>query len=377
MAEPIYLDYNATTPVAPEAVEALSAAAREAWGNPSSAHAYGRRAAEVLARAREQVASLVGCAPDEIVFTSGGTEADNAAIIGVAEALAGCGRHVVTSAIEHPAIEAACAYLEGRGFSVTRVGVDREGRVDPGAIARALGPETTLVSVMHSNNETGVLQPIREIASLTRPRRIVLHSDAAQSVGKVKVDVNELGCDLLTIAGHKLYAPKGVGALVLRRGTPFAGFMRGGGQESGRRAGTESTPLVAALGAACEVASRNLASGGEARLGALRDRLAAALGRELGPLVIHGARAARLPNTLSAALPGTDAGHLLERLPEVAASAGAACHAGQSTPSHVLRAMGVPAGIARSTLRLSVGRPTTEAEIDAAAAAIARAARDA
>lgn len=371
MPDPIYLDYNATTPVAPEVVEATLPALRDLWGNPSSAHVYGRRAAEALGRSRSEVASLLGCDDDEVVFTSGGTESDNAAIIGVAEALVERGRHVVTCSIEHPAVEESCAYLESRGWRITRVGVDSSGRVDPVSVASALSHDTALVTIMHANNETGVIQPIREIADLVRPRGVVLHTDAAQSVGKLAVRVDDLGADLLTIAGHKLYAPKGVGALYIRRGTPFAGFLHGAGHEGGRRSGTECTPLIVALGAACALAQRELAER-SAHLRAMRDRLELTLRAKLPDLTAHGSGVERLPNTLSVAFPGVDATRLLERLEHVAAAAGAACHAGETEPSGVLQAMGVPAALALCTLRLTTGRPTTITEIDAAAAEISR-----
>ena len=373
MKDPIYLDYNATTPVAPEVIEAMTPALRDLWGNPSSSHVFGRRAQAALDRARSQVASLLGCETDEVVFTSGGTESDNAAILGVAEALADRGRHIVTTIIEHPAVEEPCAHLERRGWKITRVSVDSEGRVDPVEVAAALGTETVLVSVMHANNETGVLQPIREIAALTRPRGIVLHTDAAQSVGKVAVRTNDLDVDLLTIAGHKLYAPKGVGALYLRRGTPFAKTMHGAAHESGRRSGTESTPQVVGLGAACALAEAELETRG-AHLLAMRDRLESALRARLPGLVSHAAQAERLPNTLLAAIPGVDANVLLSRLDGVATAAGAACHAGAREPSRVLRAMGVSDDLALCTLRLTVGRGTSADEIDSAAEQISDAA---
>ena len=372
MGDPIYLDYNATTPVAPEVIDAMLPALRCLWGNPSSDHVYGRRAAEAIDLARSQVASLLGCHADEVVFTSGGTESNNAAIVAVAEALAGRGRHVVTSAIEHPAVEEPCAYLERRAWQGSRVGVNRDGRVDPAAVAALLTNETVLVTIMHANNETGVVQPLGEIAVAARARGAVFHTDAAQSVGKLPVRVDDLGVDLLTVAGHKLYAPKGVGALYIRRGTPFGRFVHGAGHEAGRRAGTENTAQIVGLGAACALAEREM-DDRVTHMRAMRDRLAVALRDKLPNLVVHGAQAERLPNTLSVALPGVDANHLLARLAGVALAAGAACHAGKSEPSSVLRAMGVPDELAVCTLRLTVGRPTTPEEIDAAAEAITRA----
>ena len=374
MPDPIYLDYNATTPIAPEVLTAMDTAMRQAWGNPSSPHALGRRARAALEQARSQVASLLACAPDEIIFTSGGTESDNAAILGVAEALAQRGRHLVTTAVEHAAVEQACRQLEDRGFEVTRVGVDRAGCVDVGAVVAAVRADTTLVSVMHAQNETGVLQPVAEIAAALRGRGVLLHSDAAQSVGKIPVQVDSLGVDLLTVAGHKLYGPKGIGALYLRRGTPLAPLLRGAGHEAGRRAGTENVPAAVGLGAACELAEREL-PGRAAHLGELRDRLADGLRRRVPDLVEHGAGSARLPNTLAVALPGTVGHAVAARAECVAIAAGAACHSGNPHVSAVLRAMGVAESLALATLRLTVGRPTTVREVDAAAEHIAAAAR--
>ena len=365
MQSAIYLDFNATTPPALEVIEAIDGALREGWGNPSSDHPSGRRARAILDRARLQVASLLGAAPDEIVFTSGGTESDHAAILGVTEASRHRGRHVVISAIEHPAVEEACRALESTGGTVTRVGVGPDGRLDPADVERALRPDSVLVSIMHANNETGVIQPIQEIARLAHERGVRVHTDAAQSVGKIPVGVDDLGVDLLTVAGHKLYAPKGVGALYVRRGTPIAPWLRGGGQEKGLRGGTEPVPTIAGLGAACALAERE----GERRslrLAATRDRLETALRAAIPSLVVHGSGAPRLPNTLSAAIPGIRAARLLGALEGVAASAGAACHAGHDAPSAVLLAMGLPPEIAGATIRFSTGRPTTAEEVDEA-----------
>ncbi len=348
--ETIYLDHNATTPVAPEVLEAVCAALRDDWGNPSSGHSHGGRARAAVERAREQVAGLLGCRPDEVVFTSGGTESDNTAVIGVAEALEARGRHLVISAIEHPAVEEAAASLERRGWSAGRAGVDREGRVIVADLEALLRPDTVLVSVMHANNETGVVQPVREIAEVARRRGIVVHTDAAQSAGKIATRPDELGVDLLTIAGHKLYAPKGIGVLYVRRGTPLAPFLRGAAHEGGRRAGTENVAGIVGLGVACALAARELEERARA-MAAARDRL-------------------------EAALPGVDANALLAGLDGVAASAGAACHSGGSTPSRVLLAMGVAPDLARCTLRLTTGRSTTLADADLAASRITAAAAD-
>ena len=367
MHEPIYLDYNATTPVAPEVADAMDHAVRELWGNPSSNHVWGRRAREAVDQARSSVAGLLGCEPDEVIFTGGGTESDNSAILGVAEAAAGRGRHVVISAVEHAAVDRPCRLLESRGYEVTRIGVDAHGRTRTSEAAAALRADTVLVSVVHAQNETGVLQPVREIADLARAREIVLHSDAAQSAGKIPVDVRELGCDLLTVAGHKLYAPKGVGALYVRRGTPFASLLRGASHESGRRAGTENVPGIVGLGVACELARRELPAR-TAHLTEMRDRLERTLLERLPELTIHGAAVPRLPNTTSVAFPGVLAADLAAAAPGIALSLGAACHSARPEVSHVLRAIGVPDEIALGTLRLSLGSPTTPDEIDHAAA---------
>lgn len=373
MRDPIYLDHNSTTPTAPEVIEAMVGALRTCWGNPSSGHAYGYRARKAVEDARASVAALLGCDLDEVVFTSGGTESDNAAILGVAEALSGKGKHLVISCVEHAAVEKPCRLLESRGFSVTRVPVDSRGLVDARSVADALTDDTILVSVMHSNNETGVLQPIAEIAAAARDRGIVVHTDAAQSVGKMPVDVRALGVDLLTVAGHKMYAPKGVGALYLKRGTPFAPFLRGSGHESGRRAGTENVPEIVALGAACELARKEMPQR-SAHLAAMRDRLEQGLRAKIPDLVVHGGSVPRIPNTLYAAFPGCAANLLVERVAEVAVSAGAACHSGKTEPSSVLIAMGIDPALAITTLRMTTGRSTTAEEIDEAVSLLAEAA---
>lgn len=374
MADPIYLDYNATTPVAPEVIDVVARVMRDAWGNPSSDHLQGRRAREAVESARGQVASLLGCRATEVVFTSGGTESNNAAIVGVAEARESEGRHLVTSGIEHPAVEQACRYLERRGWTVSRAGVDKDGRVDVQRLADALSDGTTLVTVMHANNETGVLQPVREIAGLAHARGATVHTDAAQSVGKVAVSLKELDVDLLTVAAHKLYGPQGVGALVLREGTPFAGFLHGAGHESGRRAGTENVAAIAGLGAACELARAELEQRGR-HMRTLRDRLEAGLRKAFPGLVVHGGNVERLPNTLYAALPGVPAPALIRGVPEVAMGSGSACDSGASHVSATLSAMGVSEELARCTVRLCVGRATTAAEIDRAIECVVRGAQ--
>jgi cysteine desulfurase len=367
--DPIYLDYNATTPVDPRVAEAMQPFLSGCYGNPSSSHRLGREARQALGHARSQVASCLGCDPDEIVVTSGGSEANNTAIRGVVAARGG--GHVVTSAVEHPAVLEVVLALECEGLiASTIVGVDRWGRVDPHEVVRALRSDTALVTIMLANNEVGTQQPVAELAAECRERGVLLHTDAAQAVGKVPVDVRRLGVDLLSVAGHKLYAPKGVGALYVRRGVAIEPLIRGASHEQGRRAGTESVLMAAGLGSACAIVRAELAGETE-RVRGLRDRLDGRLRAGLPGLVVHGHPEHRLPNTLSAALPGVHAHRLLERLGDrVAASPGSACHADKVQVSHVLAAMGVDAATALSTIRLSVGRFTTEAEVDRAATLI-------
>ena len=369
----IYLDYNATTPPDPGVVEAMLPHLQAHFGNPSSSHAYGQTARAGVARAREQVASLLGCAPEELVFTSGGSESNNNALIGTALAHRERGDHIITTDVEHPSVLATCRYLEGRlGFSISRLPVDGRGQVDPAAVERALTPRTILISVMHANNETGVLQPIPAIATIARKHGVLMHTDAAQSVGKVPVDVDDLGVDLLSLAGHKLYAPKGVGALYVRNRTRLDPLIHGAGQEGGRRASTENVAGLVGLGQACAIAAERLATDHE-RLSRLRDRLQRRL--EAAGWVVNGHPEARLPNTLSTALEGADGEELLRRAPELVASTGSACHSGRTEPSEVLMAMGVSRRRALGTVRLSLGRWTSEADIEQAAAALIRAGR--
>ena len=365
-SNPIYLDYTATTPVDPRVAEAMQPYLTGCYGNPSSSHRLGRQARQALEHARFEVASCLGCDPDETIFTSGGSEANNTAIRGAVAARGG--GHVVASAVEHPSVLEVVLALEIDGLiTSTIVGVDRWGRVDPDEVVRALRPDTSLVTVMLANNEVGTVQPVAELAAACRERGVLLHTDAAQAVGKVPVDVRRLGVDLLTVAGHKLYAPKGVGALYLRRGVAIEPLIRGAGHERGRRAGTESVLLAAGLGAACAIVRDELAGETE-RLRGRRNRLEDRLRAGLPGLVVHGHREHRLPNTLSVAFPGIEAHRLLERLGDrVAASPGAACHADKVQVSHVLTAMGVDTATALSTIRLSVGRFTTEDEVDRAA----------
>jgi cysteine desulfurase len=382
---PIYLDYNATTPLDPAVLEAMlpylgspgEPGAFGHFGNPSSTHTYGKRAHEAVERARAQVADLLGAQPDEIVFTGGGSEASNQALKGaVFIKLRGLfgrwakGAHIITSTVEHPATLQPCEFLRRLGCTITQVGVDATGIVDVEAIRKNLTRSTTIVSIMHANNEVGTIQPIRQIADMVRSYGALMHTDAAQSLGKIPVKVDELGVDLLSVAGHKLYAPKGVGALYVRRGVKLEPFIHGAGHEGGRRAGTENVPYIVALGAACELAGRNLADA-SARLRALRDRLWERLRAGLGDrIVLNGHPEKRLPNTLNVNFVGHIGAELLHTVPEIAASTGSACHEGQVTLSPVLKCMGVSANLGRGAVRLSVGRFTTEEEIDRTAAAL-------
>jgi len=375
--KPIYLDYNATTPIDPAVLEAMLPYLRTHFGNPSSTHIYGKTAHDAIEQARSQVAALLGAHPDEIVFTGGGSEASNQALKGAVFAkLRGFfgrwvkGAHIITSEVEHPATLQPCAFLERLGCKVTILPVDRNGLVDPRAVKKALDRSTTIVSIMHANNEVGTLEPIREIADMVRGQGALMHTDAAQSIGKIPVQVDDLNVDLLSVAGHKLYAPKGVGVLYIRRGVKLEPFIHGAGHESGRRAGTENVPYLVALGKACELAKISLSQATE-KLRFLRDRLWEKLRSGLGERVtLNGHPDLRLPNTLNVNFAGHAGADLLEHVPEIAASTGSACHAGHVTLSPVLKAMGVSPQLGRGAVRLSVGRFTTEVEIDRAAAAL-------
>ncbi|MDI3285013.1 cysteine desulfurase family protein [Polyangium sp. 15x6] len=369
--DPIYLDYNASTPLLPEVVDAMLPWLRGGFGNPSSSHVYGRRARAAIEAARVEVAALVRCTPEELVFTSGGTEANNLAIRGVAEALPDR-RHMITSSIEHPATSKLCAWLAGHGHRVDVVGVDAEGRVRAEEIAAKLGDETGVITVMHANNETGVIQPIEEITRAAWRAGAVVHTDAAQSVGKVPIDVGALGVDLLSIAGHKLYAPKGVGALFIRKDMPIAPFMLGAGHERGLRPGTENVPSIVGLGVAAKAAMRDLTAE-SARVRVLRDKLFVLLRERVPGLALNGHPEKRLPNTLNVRFPRVSGTALLAQAEEVAASTGSACHDGHESASSVILAMGVKPEEAIGSVRLTLGRGTTEAEIVRAAEVLAAA----
>lgn len=391
--EAIYLDHNATTPVLPEVVEAMLPYLRERFGNPSSGHAFGVEARRAVERAREQVAELLGAEPDEIVLTGGGTEANNLALRGYVEARAERGGRIVTSAVEHPSVARCAEWLVGRGplvgepaiptrcaggrlclvlggaWELTAVPVDGSGRVDPAAVREAMDRRTVVASVMHAQNEVGTIQPIREIADAAHERGIVVHTDAAQSVGKVPTRVGELDVDLLTIAGHKLYAPKGVGALYVRRGLALAPVLLGAGHERGLRPGTENVAGIVGLGAACAIARRTM-DAAAARQRVLRDRLWEMLAAGVPGLRLNGHPTDRLPNTLNVGFPGVRGAVVLAGAPEVAATTGSACHEGSEMPSAVLTAMGLPAAVALGAVRLSLGRSTTEADLTRAAGAL-------
>jgi len=377
-SKPIYLDYNATTPIDRRVAEAMLPYLYEHFGNPSSSHPYGVEARRAVEHARAQVAALLGCRPAEIIFTSGGSESNNTAIKGVATAYRERGSHIITSAIEHPAVLEPCRWLESQGYHITYLPVDEYGMVDPADVERAITPETILVTIMHANNEVGTVQPIAAIATIAHRHGALMHTDAAQSVGKIPVRVDELGVDLLSVAGHKLYAPKGVGALYIRSGVRLVKFVHGADHEANRRAGTENVLGIVGLGQAAEIAGRDLERN-MAHMRTMRDRLWAGLTRELdtpGLLRLNGHPDERLPNTLSVGFRSIEANTLLAEIGEqVAASAGAACHADQVDVSTVLQAMQVPLEYAMGTVRFSVGRMTTAEEIDRAVEVVAAAVR--
>ena len=353
----IYLDYNASTPICPEAVDAMRPFLTDHYGNPSSLHWAGAPAKDAVERARGQVAGLLGCDSTEVVFTSGGSESNNHAIKGVFFANRDRGDHIITTAVEHPATINPCRFLQKLGARVTVLPVDRFGMVDPDDIRKAITPRTILITVMHANNEVGTIEPIPQIAYVAKDAGIPFHTDAAQSVGKIPTDVEDLGVDLLSVAGHKVYAPKGIGALYIREGTRIEPFVHGAGHEAGRRAGTENVLLAVALGAACEAARKWV---GMQQVKILRDRFREGLKEIFGDrLTLNGHPAARLPNTLNINFVGRAGVEVLSALPGVAASTGSACHAGSVTLSPVLAAMGVPPEEGMGAVRFSLGRTTT------------------
>jgi cysteine desulfurase len=366
MPPAIYLDHNATTPPAPEVADALARALVGTFGNPSSIHAFGQRAKTALDDARTDTAALVGADPGDIVFTGGGTESDNLALRGVVEALAGTPRtRLIISAVEHEAVVNTAKALARRGCQVTTLPVDGRGRTTPEALAPLLGPDVALVSVMTANNETGVVQPVAEIAALAHAHGALVHTDAVQSTGKVRTNVRELGIDLLTLTAHKFRGPKGVGALWIRRGTRLAGTLTGGRQERSRRAGTENVPAIVGLGVAARLARERM-DGDGARMGALRDRLEQGILAAVPGTCVNGAGAPRVPNTTNISFEHVEAESLLIALDleGIAVSTGSACSSGTLEPSHVLRAMGLPPSRVQGSLRFSLGATTTDEEID-------------
>lgn len=360
---PIYLDFNASTPLAPEVAARMQAVLNGPFGNPSSDHWAGTPAREAVQKARAQVASLLGCEPGEVIFTSGGSESNNHALKGVFFASRVAHPHIITTQVEHPAVINPCRFLERLGAKVTFLPVDSFGCVDPDDVRRAVLPDTILISVMHANNEVGTIQPIADISRIAREHGILLHTDAAQSVGKIPTKVRELGVDLLSVAGHKVYGPKGVGALYIRAGVELEPLIHGAGHESGRRAGTESVLLDVGLGAACELAESWL---GMQSIRELRDLFWTRLTEEFaGKVVLNGHPGERLPNTLSVSFPGRVGAEILQRLDGVAASTGSACHSGSVELSPVLKAMRVLPETGMGAIRFSLGRTTTEEEIEA------------
>ncbi|MFP3980403.1 MAG: cysteine desulfurase family protein [Desulfobacterales bacterium] len=375
MQLPVYLDYNATTPHDPEVIQVMRLFLETEFGNPSSSHVFGAAPGKAVAKARQRVAGLLGCSPQEIVFTSGGTEANNHAIKSAAMLYSNRGKHIITTQIEHPSVTEVFRFLERQGFEATYLPVDETGRISVDILESEIRPDTILISVMHSNNEVGTLQPIEEIAGIAEKHGILMHTDAAQSAGKIRTKTDIPGLSLLSIAGHKLYAPKGIGALYIKGGLQLEPFCHGAGQEDGRRAGTENVSMIAGLGRACEIAENDFDKN-FAHMKKLRDRLKAEISAAIPDAKTNGHPGHRLPNTLSISFYDLEADKILGAIKDqAAASAGAACHSDSVSVSHVLSAMGMKEKWAKGTLRLSTGRMTTEDEIGRAAEAIAAAVR--
>ena len=362
--KPVYLDNNATTQVAPEVLEAMLPYFHQLYGNPSSMHSFGGQVMKQVRKAREQVAALLGASPEEIIFTSCGTESDNAAI---RSALASCPdkKHIVTSRVEHPAVRALCAHLATQGYRVTELPVDGEGRLDLDQYRRALTPDTAIVSLMWANNETGVIFPIEKAAQMARERRILFHTDAVQAVGKIPINLADTPIDMLSLSGHKLHAPKGIGVLYLRKGTKFSPFLVGGHQERGRRGGTEATPSIIGLGVAAELAQKKMDIE-NTFVKRLRDRLENSILNTVANTKVNGDRANRLPNTTNISFEFVEGEGILLMMDEfgICASSGSACTSGSLQPSHVLRAMGIPFTMAHGSIRFSLSVYNTDEEID-------------
>jgi len=364
--KPIYLDYNATTPIDPQVLKVMLPYLQQYFGNPSSTHLYGQSAKDAVVEAREYVANLVGAEPNEIIFTSGGTESDNQAIIGTSLANMKKGKHIITSRVEHPAVMKALRFLEEMfDFKVTYLHVDKYCQINPEDVEAEITYETILITIMHSNNEVGTVEPIEDIGEIAMREGVLFHTDASQSCGKIKINVDELNVDLLTLAGHKMYAPKGIGALYVRRGTTVNSFIHGAGQENGRRAGTENVPYIVGLGKACDIAKKTLPKFNTVVRGLrnkLHNRILEGLGEEWVKLNGHPKR--RLPNTLNISIKKIVGEELLRHIPGIAASTGSACHSGSVEPSKVLLAMGMNRETALGALRLTLGRWTSEEEVD-------------
>lgn len=362
----VYLDHSATTPVDPEVAQLMMTYYTEKYGNPSSVHTFGQEAKEGLEIAREQVASLIGAQTNEITFTSGGTEADNLAILGIADVQRKKGKHIITSSIEHHAVLETCEYLEKNGFDLTIIPVDEEGFVDPQAVAQAIRPDTILISIMHANNEVGAIQPIAEIGKIAKEKGVTFHVDAVQSLAKIPIDVKAMNIDLLTMSSHKIYGPKGVGALYSRKGVKLTARVYGGGQEKKRRSGTENLPGIIGFGKACELAAKRMEEE-EKHLKVLRDKLMDGLVEKIDYVKVNGPLGdKRLPNNVNVSIQYVEGESLLLSLDMmgIAASSGSACTSGSLDPSHVLLAMGLDHATAHGSLRFSLGRQNTEADID-------------
>lgn len=363
---PIYLDYNATTPIDREVAEVMKPFLGELFGNPSSTHPYGLEARDTVELARRQVAKLVNCHPDEIIFTSGGTESNNYAIKGAAYANKHKGNHIITSSVEHPAVIEVCKYLSENGFDITYLPVDEYGMVNPKDVEEAITSKTILLSIMHANNEVGTIQPIETIGRIAKRNNILFHTDAAQSLGKIEVDVEKMGVDLLSVAGHKLYAPKGIGALYIKNGVVLEKLIHGADHEMNQRAGTENILEISGLGKACEIAGRDLIKN-STHLKDMSDALYNGIVQLLPQVKLNGHPLNRLPNTLSLSFPGIEANVLLSIMPDIAASAGAACHTDSIKISSVLASMKIPEEIAMGTIRFSTGKLSTLPEMNKAA----------
>lgn len=362
----VYLDHSATTPVDPEVASLMMTYYTEKYGNPSSIHSFGQEVRNAVEQARHQVAALIGAKPDEITFTSGGTEADNMAILGVADAYRKKGRHIITSAVEHHAVLDTCEYLAKNGFELTILPVNEEGIVSVEDLAQAIRPDTILISIMHANNEVGAIQPIADIGKLAQEHKVLFHVDAVQSLGKIPVNVKEMNVDLMTVSSHKIYGPKGVGALYIRKGIRLVPLFHGGGQEKKRRSGTENAPGIIGFGKACELAGRRMAAEA-AELKILRDKLLQGILDKIDYVKVNGPLGdSRLPNNVNVSIRFVEGESLLLSLDMlgIAASSGSACTSGSLDPSHVLLAMGMPHEIAHGSLRFSLGRQNTEEDID-------------